>query len=105
MLKKNWEYNGSVHQLFINSEKAYDSARTEILYNILIEFGVPVENIRIIKMYLEETYVKFLIDKYLSDAFPIKNYLKKEMLCRKCFSTLLQSVSYGRSKNIRKDRN
>jgi hypothetical protein len=32
----------TVHQLFIDF-KAYDSVRREILYNIGIEFGVPVK--------------------------------------------------------------
>jgi hypothetical protein len=41
VLEKKWEYNGTVHQLFINFKKAYDSVRGVILYNILIEFGIP----------------------------------------------------------------
>jgi hypothetical protein len=32
-------YNGTVHQLFIDLKKAYDSVKGEVLYNILIEFG------------------------------------------------------------------
>jgi hypothetical protein len=34
------EYNERVHQLFIYFKKAYDSVRREVLYNIIIEFGV-----------------------------------------------------------------
>jgi hypothetical protein len=30
--KKKWEYNGTVHQLFIDFRKAYDSVRREALY-------------------------------------------------------------------------
>ena len=40
-LRKKWEYNEAVHQLFIDFKKAYDSARREVLYNILMEFGIP----------------------------------------------------------------
>ena len=40
--KKKWEYNEAVHQLFVDFEKAYDSVRREILYNILIEFVIPM---------------------------------------------------------------
>ena len=39
--KKKWEYNEEVHQLFIDFKNAYDSVRREILYKILIEFGIP----------------------------------------------------------------
>jgi hypothetical protein len=52
ILEKKWEYNGMVHQLFIDFRKAYDSIRREVLYNILLEFGIPKELVRIIKMCL-----------------------------------------------------
>jgi hypothetical protein len=35
------EYNGTGHLLFIDFNKAYDSVRREVLYNILSEFGIP----------------------------------------------------------------
>jgi len=41
ILEKKWEYKEAVHQLFIDFKKAYDSGRREVLYNILIEFGIP----------------------------------------------------------------
>jgi hypothetical protein len=50
-----WEYNETVHQLNIDFKKAYDSVRREVLYNILIEFGVPMKLVRLIKMRLNET--------------------------------------------------
>jgi hypothetical protein len=34
------EYNETVHKLFIDFKKAYNSVRREVLYNIVIEFGV-----------------------------------------------------------------
>jgi hypothetical protein len=54
--KKNWEYNETVHQLFTDFKKAYDSVRREVLYNILIQFGIPMKLVRRIKMCLNETY-------------------------------------------------
>jgi len=39
-----------VHQPFIDYKKAYDSVRREVLYNILNQFGIPMEKIRLIKM-------------------------------------------------------
>jgi hypothetical protein len=55
---KRLEYNVTVHQLFTEFEKTYDSVRREVLYNILIEFGVPMKLVRLIKMCLSETYTK-----------------------------------------------
>jgi hypothetical protein len=70
-------------------KKAYDSVRREVLCNIIIEFGVPVKLVRLIKMWLNETYSKFHIGKNLSDAFSLQN---KEMLYHHYFSTLLYNA-------------
>jgi hypothetical protein len=48
----------TVHQLFIDFKKTYDLVRKEVLYNILIEFGVPMKLVGLIKMCLNETYSK-----------------------------------------------
>ena len=77
MLEKKWEYNEAVHQLFIDFKKAYGSVRREVLYNILMEFGIPKKLIRLIKMCLTETYSRVRVDKNLSDMFPIRNGLKQ----------------------------
>jgi hypothetical protein len=37
------EYNGAAHQLFIDSEKACDSVRSEVLYNVLTKFGELIQ--------------------------------------------------------------
>ncbi|KAJ4442113.1 hypothetical protein ANN_11979 [Periplaneta americana] len=63
--------------LFIDLKKAYDSVKREVLYNILIEFGIPKKLVRLIKMCLNETHSKVCIDQFLSDAFPIHCGLKQ----------------------------
>ena len=55
-LRKNGNKNEAVYQLFIDFKKAHDSVRREVLYNILMEFGIPKKLIRLIKMCLTETY-------------------------------------------------
>jgi hypothetical protein len=77
ILEKKWEYNGTVHQLFIDLNKAYDSVRREVLYNILIEFEIPRKLVGMIKMCLNETYSRLGIGKSLSDKFLIQNDLKQ----------------------------
>jgi hypothetical protein len=49
-----------------------NSNRSEVLYNILIECGVPTKIFRLIEMCLNEMYSKVRIDKYLSDSFPVQ---------------------------------
>jgi hypothetical protein len=60
-----------VHQVFIDFKKAYDSVKREVLYNILIEFGIPKNLVRLTKICLNETYSKVRVGKLLSDKFPI----------------------------------
>jgi hypothetical protein len=48
--EKKWKYNETVHQLFIDFKKAYSSVRRAVLYSILIDFGVPMKLVRLIKI-------------------------------------------------------
>jgi hypothetical protein len=89
MPEKQLECSERVHQPFIDFKKDYDSVRREVLYNILIEFGIPMKLVTLIKMCLNETYSKVRISTHLSDNFLIQNCLNKEMLYRHCFSTFL----------------
>ena len=69
MLEKKWEYSEAVHQLFIDFKKAYDSVRREVLYNVLMEFGIPKKLIRLIKMCLTETYSRVWVSKNCLTCF------------------------------------
>jgi hypothetical protein len=66
-----------VHQLFVDFKKEYGSVRREVLCNILIEFGIPLKLIRLIKMCVNETYSRVQVGNHLSDRFSIKNGLKQ----------------------------
>jgi hypothetical protein len=47
-LRKNRNTNEAVHQLFVSFKKVYDSVSREVLYNILIGFGIPMKPVRLI---------------------------------------------------------
>jgi hypothetical protein len=86
MLEKKLEYNEIIHQVFIDFKKADDSVRRDVLYNILIEFGVPMKLVRLIRMCLIETYSKVRIG-----SLPIKNGLKQgDVLSPLLFSFALE---------------
>jgi len=76
ILEKKWEYHEAVHHLFIDCKKPHDSVRREVIYNILIEFGIPMELVRLIKMCLTEMYGRGRVGKNLPEIFPIRNCLK-----------------------------
>jgi len=66
-----------MHQKFKEFKKAYNAVQREVLYNILVEFGIPTKLVRLIKMYPNETYGRVWVGKHLSDMFPMKNGLKQ----------------------------
>ena len=66
-----------MQHLFINFKKDYHSVRKEVLYNLLIKFGIPRKLVTLIKMCLNDTYSRVRVGKNLSDIFPLKNGLKK----------------------------
>jgi hypothetical protein len=76
-LEKKWECNGTLHQLFIDFKKACNSVRREVLYNVLIVFGIPRKLVGPTKMCLKETYSAVHIGKVTSDRFPLENGLKQ----------------------------
>jgi hypothetical protein len=75
--RKKWQYNETVYQLFIDFKKAHDSFRREVLYSILIELVLSMEQTRLTEICLNETYGKIRIGKHLSDNFRIQNDLKQ----------------------------
>jgi hypothetical protein len=73
--------------------KAFDSVRREVLYSILIEFGIPRKLVGLIKMSVSETCSTVCIGKNLSHKFSIQNGLKQgDALSLLLFSFALEYV-------------
>jgi hypothetical protein len=86
-------YSETVHKLVIDFEKAHDSGRREILYNILKDLGILVKLFRWMKMCLDETCSKVCIGKHFSDTFHIQNGLKeRDALSPLLFTFVLECI-------------
>jgi hypothetical protein len=72
---RKWEYSETVHQLFINFKKGYDSVIREVLYNILNEFGVSTKLIKLTKC----------------SSIPVYESFKKTLNLIKCLKRMAES--------------
>jgi hypothetical protein len=82
-----------VHHLFIAFKKAYDSVRKEELYNILIELGISMKLVRLIKMCLNDPYSRIRVGKHFSNIFPIRIFfIQGDVLSSLLFNFALQYV-------------
>ena len=117
ILEKKWEYNEAVHQLFIDFKKAYDSVRMEVLYNILIEFGIPKKMVRLVKCVwlkhpptttnrhcIKTQKTKYFQMPYINDC---GTWIYLQEICMVVWQSLLTGVKLavkaGRSENIMDD--
>jgi hypothetical protein len=74
---------GSISAMY-NCRKACDSVRSKILYNVIIEFGIPMKLVRLMNIYLNVTYGKVQAKKRLIH-FIFRTAGSKEMLCYHCY--------------------
>jgi hypothetical protein len=63
--------------MYLDFKKTYDLVRGEVLYNIVIEYGILVKLIWLIKMCLNETCSKVCIETHLTGMFRMKNDLRE----------------------------
>jgi hypothetical protein len=76
ILEKELECNETVHQQFIDLKRAYESLRREVLYSMLIEFGVSMKLVWPINICLIETNSELRIGRYLSDMSSFRIHSK-----------------------------
>ena len=100
IMEKAWEYNISIHQLFVDFKQAYDSIRRNIIFNIMEEFGIPRKLIRLTKATLTATKCKIMIQGALSDPFDIDTGLRQgDRLSTILFNLALEKVIRAMSIN------
>ena len=92
-LRKNRVSYDTIHKLFIDFKKTYDSVKREVLYIIRTLNSVSPKNHITIKRCLSETSSRVRVGRFLSDAFPIHCGLKqRNALSRLLFNFTLKHV-------------
>ena len=75
--EKTWEYNQSVHYLFIDFQKAYDSVHGEMLWKCMEEFKIPKKLINMCRACVQKTGSAVRIEGTLSSFFRNNTGLKQ----------------------------
>src|SRR6201999_1518719 len=77
IMEKSWEFNITIHQLFVDFKQAYDSLDRNVFFSIMEEFCIPMKLIRLTKATLMDTKCRILIQNSLSDPFDIDTGFKQ----------------------------
>ncbi|KAJ4436836.1 hypothetical protein ANN_16968 [Periplaneta americana] len=101
IMEKKWEYKGTVHQLFIDFKKAYDSVKREVLYDILIEFGIPKKLVRLIKMCLMKHTAESVQPSGFEQTEVVGSLLELSPQCVRNRTAPLQDADSLLSKNLK----
>src|SRR6202012_3149167 len=93
IMEKAWEYNITIHQLFVDFIQAYDSIDRPALFAIMEEFGFPRKLINLTKATLTDTKCKVLIQNILAASFDINTGLRQgDKLSTLLFNLALEKV-------------
>jgi Reverse transcriptase (RNA-dependent DNA polymerase) len=100
IMEKAWEYNVTIHQLFVDFKQAYDSIDRSALFMIMEEFGFPKKLINLTKATLTDTKCKIMILNVLSEPFNIETGLRQgDKLSTILFNLALEKVIRAMSIN------
>ena len=77
LLQKCWEYNIDVYQIFVDFKQAYDSIDRSVLYNIMLNFGIPAKLVRLTRMTMTNTVSQVRVQNRLTDLFETRTGLKQ----------------------------
>jgi hypothetical protein len=93
IMEKAWEFNITIHQLFVDFKQAYDSIERPALFAIMEEFGFPKKLINLTKATLTDTKCKVLIQNITSEPFDITTGLRQgDKLSTILFNLALEKV-------------
>ena len=63
-----------MQEILVDCMKGYYFVRREVLCDNLIQFGILMKLVRLIKTCLNETCIRVQVGKHMSDVFPINTF-------------------------------
>jgi sorting nexin-29 len=93
-MEKTVEYQIGVHHLFIDFKSAYGSVDRQKLLCAIMEFGIPLKLIILVKTTLTDVQYSVQIQSYLSEPIPITCGVKQgDALACLLFNIALEKVT------------
>lgn len=77
LMEKRWEYAQSIHSLFVDFAKAYDSIDRPTLYRILTRFKIPQKLVRMVEVATRESRMTVRVGASLTDEFDVVTGLRQ----------------------------
>jgi hypothetical protein len=92
ILKKCYEYNLTLHQLFIDFTQSYDSVKQKAVFDLIRECGIPKKLQNLVMMTLQKMKGKVKVQGELSEEFVINRGLRQDVLSADMFILILEKV-------------
>ncbi|KAG7296948.1 hypothetical protein JYU34_019852 [Plutella xylostella] len=93
IMEKKWEYAQSVHALFVDFAKAYDSIDRGALYAILRNFDIPAKLVELIEAATRDSNMQVRVGGEMTEPFPVVTGLKQgDALSPMLFNLVLEYV-------------
>jgi hypothetical protein len=93
VLQKTWEYDKSVHTVFIDYKKVYNSIHRASLIKTLEEFGMPSKLISLVECSISHTDIKVKVGQTISKTVQVTTRLRQgDAISPVLFNIVLEKV-------------
>ena len=89
ILEQSVEWQAILYVIFIDSEKAFDSVKREIMWSTLKEYGIPRKITQIIKILYERFKCKISHEGKLSEFIEVRNGVRQGCILSPTFFLLI----------------
>ena len=93
IILKCYKYNIDIHNIFIDYTHVFDSIKRNKILDSLIQYKIPPKLIKLVKLSLENTTAKVIVNKLYRSEFRVQSGVKqRDPLFAALFSLLIDTV-------------